>query len=281
MSLHNIRSTKHFYDVTFKIVSIDLDDAEKTDDLSVGLRFAEKCVTINSGDEKVEIDSKMKTKTVKKIQKEMFNDEVTTDDEERERHEAKGGHKKGETSDEDWNIKEGLEKDPNSRKRVERIYKSLDDYSPIDGDDEASQMSNNLQASKRAVRARSLSSRRRAALASVAAMKSSKLQDIETFSIDSEKLPKLEALAKLESPAKLETSAKLQSAGKRKNRTSDKKEKLKNLQNIFGSVTERYKASPVCMSEKLAKHCIKYEVCRGSNLIGEFKPSSFICETSP
>ena len=50
---------------------------------------------------------------------------------------------------------------------------------------------------------------------------------------------------------------------------SSKSNRKSGSANIFGSVTERFSATPACMCDKLGKHCIKYEVCKGFNIIGE------------
>lgn len=40
--------------------------------------------------------------------------------------------------------------------------------------------------------------------------------------------------------------------------------KSKSTKELFGSLTERFVTSPRCMTEKLSKHCIKYEILSSS-----------------
>lgn len=40
---------------------------------------------------------------------------------------------------------------------------------------------------------------------------------------------------------------------------------------VLGSTEADFDCSPVCMAEKLAKHCIRYEVTKAGKLIGGFK----------
>lgn len=44
---------------------------------------------------------------------------------------------------------------------------------------------------------------------------------------------------------------------------------------LLGSTEADFDCSPVCMAEKLAKHCIRYEITRAGKLIGEFETKEF------
>lgn len=44
---------------------------------------------------------------------------------------------------------------------------------------------------------------------------------------------------------------------------------------FLGSTEADFDCSPLCMAEKLAKHCIRYEITRAGKLIGEFETKEF------
>ena len=44
---------------------------------------------------------------------------------------------------------------------------------------------------------------------------------------------------------------------------------------FLGSTEADFDCSPVCMAEKLAKHCIRYEITKAGQLIGGFKTIEF------
>jgi hypothetical protein len=294
MSAHTTCSAAKSYDVTFKIVSIELKDSSETDDLSVCLRFAEKSLTIKPGDEntengainkQIERDSAVNNETSatskqrksekpseRKSRKSVVNDVVSG---EIRREDL-------ECDDEPSHCDSAVNKETSSKQRKSRKSVVNDEdfecdekpsHCPADDEDETSS-----KGRESTDRARSLSSRRQASLAATAAKaKSTSCEKSQKQCEPSQGKQREFPQEKRREPsqAKPPTSAQGKQSTSAGSKVPIKTGNSTNNSSSFGSITTRFEDSPVCISEKLGRHCIKYEVCRGCDLIGELFPRNF------
>lgn len=238
----NFGDTKFLYDLTFKIVSIQLnDDGNKSDqsDICVIARFAEKCVQIShvgmnddkSGDEKPQKEKSTVDTARKSSQSASTKSSL-------------GSSKKPSQVPSDA-----------AKKLIPVECDSSDDITKSKRESTKPRQSEKAEASKSRASEKPRESTKPILFEKVGKQSANDADD-EATEVD---LTKFRKSAKDSDPK----------ISRQKRSSSSKQEKSSD--DCFGSCTERFESTPFCLYEKLAKHCIKYEiVTRDGQLIGEF-----------